>query len=55
MSASTEAHDAQPLRELDATNPDDAPIPYTLTPKAEAYLAALKAEPPTEPEPEAEA
>jgi hypothetical protein len=35
----------------EAAYPEDAPIPYTLTPKAEAFLAALKAEPQPEPEP----
>jgi hypothetical protein len=54
MSTPAEAHDAQPPRELDATYPEDAPMPDTLTPKAEAPSAALKAEPPAEPEAEAE-
>ncbi len=39
--------------EPEAADPD-APIPYTLTPKAEAYLAGLPTElSPAEPEPEA--
>lgn len=33
---------------------DNEPIHCTLTPKAEAFLAALKTEPQTEPEPEPE-
>ena len=50
---SPEAEGARPVRELDATYPEDAPIPCTLTAKAEAFLAALQPGPPTVPEPEA--
>jgi hypothetical protein len=48
-------HAASAHDESGAAFAADAPIPYTLTPKAEASLAAPKPGPQTEPGPEPEA